>query len=175
MSQLAPIYSTAGSRGSILKARIISAAEVSFILAEAALKGYAVGSAEDHYNDAIQHSLTTWGKGSEFNSFIAVPGVAFNGTVEQVITQKWVASWTAATEAWMDFRRTGFPALQAGPAATQPVVAVRFRYGNDELNNNTTNANAAVSRLEVTPYSGAVGANSQWSKPWIIQGTGEPW
>lgn len=175
VSQLAPIYSTAGSRGSILKARIISAAEVSFILAEAALKGYAVGSAEDHYNDAIQHSLTTWGKGSEFNSFIAVPGVAFNGTVEQVITQKWVASWTAATEAWMDFRRTGFPALQAGPAATQPVVAVRFRYGNDELNNNTTNANAAVSRLEVTPYSGAVGANSQWSKPWIIQGTGEPW
>ena len=175
VSQLAPIYSTAGSRGSILKARIISAAEVSFILDEAALKGYAVGSAEDHYNDAIQHSLTTWGKGSEFNSFIAVPGVAFNGTVEQVITQKWVASWTAATEAWMDFRRTGFPALQAGPAATQPVVAVRFRYGNDELNNNTTNANAAVSRLEVTPYSGAVGANSQWSKPWIIQGTGEPW
>lgn len=175
VSQLAPIYSTAGSRGSILKARIISAAEVSFILAEAALKGYSVGSEEDHYNDAIQHSLTTWGKGSEFNSFIAGPGVAFDGTGEQVITQKWVASWTAATEAWMDFRRTGFPALQAGPAATQPVVAVRFRYGNDELNNNATNANAAVSRLEVTPYSGAVGANSQWSKPWIIQGTGEPW
>lgn len=175
VSQLAPIYSTAGSRGDILKARIISAAEVSFILAEAALKGYSVGSAEEHYNDAIQHSLTTWGKGDEFDSFIAEPGVAFNGTIEQVITQKWVASWTAATEAWMDFRRTGFPALQAGPAAAQPVVAVRFTYGNDELNNNTTNANAAVSRLEVTPYSGAVGANSQWSKPWIIQGTGEPW
>ncbi|MEX2232050.1 MAG: SusD/RagB family nutrient-binding outer membrane lipoprotein [Cyclobacteriaceae bacterium] len=175
VSQLAPIYSTAGSRGSILKARIISAAEVSFILSEAALLGYTVGSAEDHYNDAIQHSLTTWGKGSEFSTFIAEPGVTFDGTIEQVISQKWVASWTAATEAWMDYRRTGFPALQAGPAAAQPVVAVRFTYGNDELNNNTSNTNAAVTRLEITPYSGAVGANSQWSKPWVIQGTGEPW
>jgi hypothetical protein len=175
VSQLAPVYATGGSKGSILKARIISAAEVSFILAEAALNGYSVGSAEDHYNDAIQHSLTTWGKGDKFSTFIAEPGVAFDGTVEQVITQKWVASWTAATEAWMDYRRTGFPALQAGPAATQPVVAVRFTYGNDELNNNTSNANTAATRLEVTPYSGAVGANSQWSKPWVIQGTGEPW
>ena len=175
VSQLAPIYATAGSRGDILKARIISAAEVAFILAEAALNGYSVGSAADHYNDAIQHSLTTWGKEDEFSTFIAQPGVAFDGTIEQIITQKWVASWTAATEAWMDYRRTGFPALQAGPAAAQPVVAVRFTYGNDELNNNEANANAAVENLEVTPYSGAVGANSQWSKPWIIQGTGKPW
>lgn len=175
VSQLAPIYATAGSAGDILKARIISAAEVSFILAEAALKGYNVGSAEEHYNNAIQHSLETWGKGDAYSTFITEPGVAFEGTIEQVITQKWVASWTAATEAWMDYRRTGFPALQAGPAAAQPVVAVRFPYGNDELNNNTSNANVAINRLEVTPYSGAVGANSPWSKPWIIQGTGEPW
>ena len=175
VSQLAPIYSTAGARGDILKARIISAAEVSFILAEAAIKGYSVGSAAEHYNNAIQHSLTTWGKGDEFSTFIAEPGVAFDGTVEQVITQKWVASWTAATEAWMDYRRTGFPDLQAGPASTQPVVPVRFTYGNDELNNNLTNASTAASRLEVTPYSGAVGANSQWSKPWIIRDTGKPW
>lgn len=175
VSQLAPIYSTAGSPGDILKARIISAAEVSFILAEAALKGWAVGDAQEHYNNGIQHSLETWGKGDEYSTFITQPGVASDGTIEQVITQKWVASWTAATEAWMDFRRTGFPALQAGPAADQPVVAVRFQYGNDELNNNEANTNAAVDRLEVTPYSGAEGANSEWSKPWIIQGTGKPW
>ena len=175
VSQLAPIYATAGSAGDILQARIISAAEVSFILAEAALKGYTVGTAEEHYNNAIQHSLETWERGDEYSAFIAEPEVAFDGTIEQVITQKWVASWTAATEAWMDYRRAGLPDLQAGPAASQPVVAVRFPYGNDELNNNTSNANTAVSRLEITPYSGAVGGNSPWSKPWIIQGTGEPW
>src|SRR5690606_2247914 len=168
-------YATAGSAGDILKARLISAAEISFILAEAALKGYSVGSAETHYNDAIRNSLTTWGKAADYATFITEPGVAFEGTVEQVITQKWVASWTAATEAWMDFRRTGYPALQAGPAAAQPVLPVRFPYGNDELNNNTENVNAAAGRLETTSYSGSVGANSQWSKPWIIQGTGKPW
>ena len=175
VSQLAPIYATAGAPGDILKARLISAAEVSFILAEAALKGWAVGDAEEHYYNGIEHSLVTWGKEDEYSTFITQPEVVFNGTIEQVITQKWIASWTAATEAWMDFRRTGFPALQAGHAADQPVVAVRFQYGNDELNNNEANANAAVERLEVTPYSGAEGANSEWSKPWVIQGTGKPW
>lgn len=175
ISHLAPIYATGGSPGSILKARLISAAEVSFILAEAALGGYNVGDAKGHYNDGIRHSLTTWGKADEYDTFIAEPGVDFEGTVEQVITQKWVASWTAATEAWMDFRRTGYPALQAGPASPQPVVAVRFPYGSDELDHNTENVNAAAKKLEITPYSGAVGANSAWSKPWIIQDTGKPW
>ncbi len=175
VSQLAPIYATAGSPGDILKARLISAAEVSFIFAETALEGYNVGSAEDHYYDAIRHSLTTWGKLGDYDDFVAEADVVFDGTVEQVITQKWVASWTAATEAWMDFRRTGYPALQAGPASAQPVVAIRFPYGNDELNNNTANANSAIGRLEITSYSGAVGANSAWSKPWVLQGTGKPW
>jgi len=175
VSQLAPIYATAGSPGDILKARIISAAEVSFILAEAALKGWSVGNAEEHYNNAIMHSLTTWGKADEYDAFIAQPGVAYEGTLEQVITQKWVASWTAASEAWMDYRRTGFPNLQVGPASDQPVVAVRFPYGNDEYNNNTANTNAAIDDLEITSYSGAVGKDSPWSKMWLLQGTNKPW
>jgi len=29
--------------------------------------------------------------------------------------------------------------------------------------------------LETTPYSGNLGADSPWSKPWVIQGTGKPW
>ncbi len=175
VSQLAPIYSTAGAAGDILKARIISAAEVSFILAEAALYGWNVGDAATHYNNAIQYSLNTWGRGDEYSSFMAEPGVAFDGTLQQVITQKWVASWTAATEAWMDYRRTGFPALQVGPASDQPVVALRYPYGGDELNNNTSNANVAIDRLEITQYSGSVGADSPWSKMWVLQGTGKPW
>ena len=175
VSQLAPIYATAGSAGDILQARLISAAEVSFILAEAALKGWNVGNAEEHYTNAIRFSLDTWGKGGGFDDFIAQPGVAYEGTLEQLITQKWVASWTTATEAWMDYRRTGFPALQVGPASDQPVVAVRYPYGNDELDNNTSNANAAIDRLEVTQYSGSVGADSPWSKMWVLQGTGAPW
>jgi hypothetical protein len=175
VSQLAPIYATAGSSGDILKSRIISSAEVSFILAEAALKGWNVGSAEEHYNNGIMQSLETWGRADDYSSFIARPEVAFDGSMEQLMTQKWVASWTAATEAWMDYRRTGLPSLQVGPASDQPVVALRYPYGNDELNNNMSNANSAIGRLEVTQYSGAVGADSPWSKMWVLQGTAKPW
>lgn len=174
VSQLAPIYSTEGSAGDILKARIISAAEVSFILAEAALKGWNVGDAETHYNKGIEQSLETWGRSDEYADFISQPEISFNNTLEQVLTQKWVASWTAAAESFADYRRTGLPDLEAGPLSPQPQVALRFQYGNDEYNNNSANINAALDGLEVTSFSGNFGADSQWSKPWLYQGTNVP-
>src|SRR5690606_33378910 len=91
VSQLAPIYASAGTAGDILKARVISAAEVSFILAEAALKGWSVGSAADHYNNGVKNSLTTWGQAGQYEAFITRSDVAFNNTLERVMTQKWVA------------------------------------------------------------------------------------
>ena len=161
--------------GDLLTARLISAAESHFILAEAALKGWAVGAAKTNYENGIQASLDAWGVGDDFDDYIAQPGVAFNTTLAQVIEQKWIASWTSATEAWMDFRRTGLPALQAGPASPEPVLPVRFIYSDDETLRNEANADQAIDRLEETEYSDLRGADSQWSKPWIIQGTGKPW
>ena len=173
VSQYDDIYR--GLAGSLLMARLISAAETHFIFAEAALKGWAVGSAKTNYENGVKSSLDTWGVGGDFASYIAEPGVAFNGTLAQVIDQKWVASWTSATEAWMDFRRTGLPVLEVGPASAEPVLPVRFIYSDDETLRNETNADDAIDRLEETDYSSLRGANSQWSKPWIIQGTGKPW
>jgi hypothetical protein len=161
--------------GNLLKARLLSAAETHFILAEAALKGWAVGSAQTHYNTAISNSLSTWGVNGGFTAYIAKPGVAFNGTLEQLIEQKWIASWTSATEAWFDFRRTGFPALVAGPASPEPVLPVRFIYGDNETLFNEENSDEAISRLQATEHSNLRGLNSQWSKQWLIQGTGKPW
>ncbi|HEX8038163.1 MAG TPA: SusD/RagB family nutrient-binding outer membrane lipoprotein [Chryseosolibacter sp.] len=161
--------------GDLLKARLLSAAEVHFILAEAALKGWAAGDAQAHYEAGVQASLETWGVGGDFSSYIAEPGVAYNGTLDQIMEQKWIASWTAATEAWFDFRRTGLPALQAGPAAKRSVLPVRFYYPQNELMLNADNADAAVNDLEVTVYSQADAKNSAWSKQWLVQGTGKPW
>jgi len=173
VSQYDDIYR--GLSGSLLKARLISAAETHFILAEAALKGWSVGAAKTNYDNGVKTSLDAWGVGGTFATFVAGPGVAYNGTIEQVIEQKWVASWTSATEAWMDFRRTGLPELVAGPASPEPVLPVRFIYSDDETLRNEDNANEAIDRLEETDYSNLRGANSQWSKPWIIQGTSKPW
>ncbi|MCC5928351.1 MAG: SusD/RagB family nutrient-binding outer membrane lipoprotein [Cyclobacteriaceae bacterium] len=175
VSQLADIYRQ--PRGPLLSARLISAAESYFILAEAASKGWNVGNAEAHYYAGIQQSLNTWGVGNEFADYIAKPGVAFSAAtaLNQIMEQKWIASWTVP-EAWFDWRRTGLPSLQAGPASLEAYVAVRFPYGNNEINFNNENVLTAVSRLENTLDAEArVGPNNQWAKPWIIQGTGKPW
>ncbi|WP_266365807.1 SusD/RagB family nutrient-binding outer membrane lipoprotein [Tellurirhabdus rosea] len=173
VSQLSETYR--GSSGGLLRARLMSAAEVSFILAEAAQKGWAVGDAEMHYNSGVKNSLDTWGVGSRYATYIANPLVAYNKTLERIMEQKWIAGWTAATEAWFDYRRTGLPAFKAGPASAAVVLPVRFPYGDNELNFNTANTDAGLGNLEVTTYSGARGKNSQWSKPWIIRGTNKPW
>lgn len=161
--------------GNLLKARLASAAETHFILAEAALKGWSVGNAQTHYENGVRESLNTWGVGGSFGTYIAEADVAYDGSLEQVLEQKWIASWTSAMEAWFDYRRTGLPALQAGTAASEDVLPVRFIYSDDELFRNETNAIEAIGRLQTTPHSNLRGANSQWSKPWIIQGTGKPW
>ncbi|MEZ4904980.1 MAG: SusD/RagB family nutrient-binding outer membrane lipoprotein [Spirosomataceae bacterium] len=173
VSQLAEVYR--GSSGGLLKARLASSAEASFILAEAATKGWAVGTAQSHYNAGVKNSLETWGVGAQYDAYIVKSGVAFNNTLAQIMEQKWIAGWTAASEAWFDYRRTGLPALKAGQASSEPVLPVRFNYGDNEINFNRTNTDNAINKLETTKHSGLRGKNSQWSKPWIIQGTGKPW
>ncbi|WP_338875485.1 SusD/RagB family nutrient-binding outer membrane lipoprotein [Spirosoma sp. SC4-14] len=173
VSYLNEIYTQA--KGTLLKARLISAAEVHFILAEAALKGWAAGDAKTHYEAGVKASLTAWGLTSSYTAFIAQKGVAYAGTLEQIMGQKWIASWTAATEAWFDYRRTGLPALAPGPVAKRKALPLRFYYMRDELNLNKSNSGVAIEKLETTANSQSDGKNSAWSKGWLVQGTGKPW
>lgn len=173
VSFLAPMYKNA--TGALLRARLVSAAEVNFILAEAAQKGWSVGDAKTFYEAGVKASLTTWGVGSSATSYLGTKGVSYDGTLKQIMEQKWIASWTAATEAWFDYRRTGFPALTAGPAAKRQALPVRFYYMQDEIRINAINATSAMDKLEVSNFSQADGKNSAWSKPWLMQGTGKPW
>lgn len=164
------------AKGPLLLARFISAAEVNFILAEAAQRGWTVGgSAEDYYNAAIGASFDAWGLSAMAGPYISSPNVQYDGSLKQLMEQKWIASWTAAGEAWFDYRRTGYPELTTGPHAKRSVLPVRFYYMLDELNLNKANADAALSRLQTTTYTEADGPNSAWSKPWVLQGTDKPW
>ncbi|MFV0266446.1 MAG: SusD/RagB family nutrient-binding outer membrane lipoprotein [Draconibacterium sp.] len=175
VSMLRPMFMDGTpSPGDLLQARLVSAAEMHFTLAELALKGWSVGNAETHYNMGVKSSLETWGVADEYNSFINE--VQFNGTVEQVLTQKWVASFCNSTEVWNDYRRTGLPEFTLSDVvARAPYPALRFSYGNDELNNNTANVNEAIGGLETTEYSGAIGKNSVYSKNWLYQSTNKPY
>ncbi len=171
-SQLNSMYKQ--STGSLLLMRIMSAAEVHLILAEAALYGWAPGSPEGHYAEGIKQSFNAWGVGSSFDNYIE--GAPFSG-LESIIQQKWIASWSAAAESWFDYRRTGLPDLQTGESAKRVKLPLRFYYSvGDEISRNTENANAAIERLEATQYQGNDQTkNSAWSKTWLLQGTGKPY
>ncbi|HET8736602.1 MAG TPA: SusD/RagB family nutrient-binding outer membrane lipoprotein [Pricia sp.] len=164
--------------GPNLKARILSYAEVSFLKAEAALMGWG-SDAEENYIAGIQGSFDAWGIGDLAADYLDNEGVVFDGTLQQVMQQKWIANFSAASESFMDWRRTGLPELRPGPFAVADVIPVRFVYPENARNFNSQNYNAALESLETTPYSDAVPGyvenDTPWSKPWILQGVTEPW
>jgi hypothetical protein len=170
-SQLNDIYKD--TNGDLLLMRIISAAEVHFILAEAALMGWGSGTAQGHYEAGVQQSLNAWDVGDSFGTYIA--GAPYSD-LESIIEQKWIASWSAAAESWFDYRRTGFPDLQTGESAQRAMLPLRFYYHFDnEISLNPDNSAAAIDKLEPTSFNGNDSKNSAWSKMWLLQGTGFPY
>ena len=171
-SQLNDIYKAAA--GPLLLMRVMSAAEVHFILSEAALNGWGPGSPEGHYAAGIQQSMNAWGIGDAAGDYIA--GAPYSG-LESIIGQKWIASWSAAAESWFDYRRTGLPNLQTGESAQREALPLRFYYHfGDETSLNTENSAAAIEKLQPTEFKGSDPTNnSAWSKSWLLQGTGLPY
>ncbi|TAN21705.1 MAG: SusD/RagB family nutrient-binding outer membrane lipoprotein [Chitinophagaceae bacterium] len=120
---------------------IMTAAEVYFLRAEGALRGWNMGGApEDLYNKGIETSFGQWGVGSAAGAYISddtsmpanyvdpsVPANSINRmttipiawmnnatqeqNLEQIITQEWVADFPDGPLAWDLYRRTGYPKL----------------------------------------------------------------
>ncbi len=141
---------------------------------KAALKGWTSESAQSHYEAGEQASLKAWGKSGDYADCILNDGISYEGTLEQIMEQKWIASWTAAAEAWFDYRRTGLPALQPGIVVKRDALPLRFYYSVDEMDYNLENTQTAINLLETTAFSAEDGENSAWSKMWVLQGTGLP-
>jgi hypothetical protein len=95
--------------------------QTSLLLAEAAQRGWVSGSAQTFYENAIRADMevyalypgTTPISETEITSYLAEPGVAFNATnaLELINTQYWIVNLRNGTEAFANFRRSGFPAL----------------------------------------------------------------
>ncbi|HEY4336820.1 MAG TPA: SusD/RagB family nutrient-binding outer membrane lipoprotein, partial [Puia sp.] len=72
--------------------------------------------------------------------------------LQQINTQYWIASFLNGTEAWSNFRRSGYPSLTPNPyAGADPSVkgafVHRLQYPLREASANTANYNAAVSDI----------------------------
>ena len=172
-SALADMYKEAS--GDMLKARLISYAEICFILAEAAQKGWNVGDQKEWYEKGIEASFNTWGLSEEYSTYITNEGVAFDGSLEQIIEQKWIANWTVAHESWCDWRRTGLPNFTIGPRGLRDAMPIRFQYGSNEISRNYENYSSAIENLQETDYTATDGKDSSWSKFWLLKGTNNPY
>jgi hypothetical protein len=174
VSRMNEVFNQKDDGGDLLKSRLLSYAEVSFLKAEAALRGWG-SDAEGNYLEGIRASLEVWGLGDDYDSYITNEGVMFEGTLEQIIEQKWIANMFNGDEAYMDWRRTGLPDLSAGPFAREDVMPLRFTYPDDEINNNSVNNAAAAANLEGTIYSTTDPNDSPYERPWIVQDLTKPW
>ncbi|MBL7137954.1 MAG: SusD/RagB family nutrient-binding outer membrane lipoprotein [Bacteroidales bacterium] len=127
-------------------------AEVEFLLAEGAERGFSVGgSAEEHYNHAITASIEFWGgTADEIAAYLADPKVAYStatGTWQQKIgMQKWIALYNRGFEGWTSYRMLDFPVLLPPPDAVS-VLPLRLTYPIAEQTLNGANRAAAAAAI----------------------------
>lgn len=87
---------------------IITCAEVEFIKAELAIRGIIVSDAAQHYHQGVEAAIERWGLSVPEDYFVSSPAT-FNGTVEQVLFQKYINFLFTDYQAWFEKRRTGYP------------------------------------------------------------------
>jgi hypothetical protein len=117
-----------------VQAAIIQTAEVHFIFTEAAQRGLIFADAETLYNEGVRLSFEYWEVEQDVTAYLAQTEVAYNGELETILTQKWLASFLEGYEGWYDFRRTGLPSvIVPGPDnVNNDAVPVRFLYPDSE-------------------------------------------
>lgn len=126
-------------------------AEVRFLLAEAAERGFNVGgTAAEHYEAAIRASLEQWGVSAGADAYLAQPSVAYATAAgdwkTKIGTQKWIALYNRGFDAWTEVRRLDAPALPL-PADAVSGFPNRYTYPVQEQNLNTANYTAAASAM----------------------------
>ncbi len=117
---------------------LVSYTELMFAKAEALLQsGGSQTDVKAAYLEGIRSSFAKMGLSDDYAAYIAQAEVNPAGdlTLENIITQKWLALYTDP-EAYSDWRRTGFPALTPNNGVAIPT---RFLYPQTEnqLNTNT--------------------------------------
>jgi len=135
-----PTFVSGANKG-LIKARLITYAEQEFILAEAAVKGFIGGTAQTYYNNGVTGAFAEIGiTDATGPNYLGHTGVVFDNSttaasLQQIITQKWLVNINNGFEGWIEFRRTGYLALQAGGSINlnNGAIPTRFLYPTDEV------------------------------------------
>lgn len=146
---------------------VMTSAEVKFLMAEATVKGWKVGSvsAEALYKQGVRAAMDfltdNYGcmatTDAEFDAFIQDKG-AFGHTdnqkLEAINTQAWILHFTNPAECWANVRRSGYPKLKSpaeygfGQYLTGGTeIPVRLCYPVLESSYNKENYHEAIERM----------------------------
>ncbi len=133
---------------------VMNAAEVYFLRAEAALAGMSSENAALMYRNGITSSLIQYGVSASattdyLNSSAGTLAGTTEGSLEDIIVQKWLAMYHQSIEAWAEFRRTGYPKIWTGSdlGSTNGNIPRRLTYPQSEYSRNQANVKEAASRF----------------------------
>ncbi len=132
----------------MLDANYMTAWETNFLLAEAAERGLISAPAQSLYETGVQQAYEYWNTELpvDYLTTTAAYGANGNNPIEQIITQKWIASVINGYEGWIEWRRTGFPVLKNVSASlNNDLIPVRMPYPAEEVALNADNYNTAAS------------------------------
>ena len=126
---------------------LMTYAEVLFLQAEAAERGWITGDAAALYRAAITAHMQMLGVAAgDIAAYLANPRVAYAG-LPSIGLQKWIALYGNGPEAYAEWRRTGYPDLRAGPdALNEGRIPVRLTYPTIEQSLNNAALQEAISR-----------------------------
>ena len=150
----------------------MSFAELKFILAEAAFKGYIPGGndvAGTYYTEGIYASYAQFGDALvaavDANGFLPMEGATSDSLaadyiasdiygwdpdngMELIATQRWAATFDQGLQSWFEWRRTGYPELTpAAEGMNDGKIPVRVPYPTDEAARNPTELAKGVTLL----------------------------
>lgn len=134
---------------------VLNAAEVYFLRSEAARTGLSVEDAQAMYSAGIQASLEQYGVDAGVTAmYLASAAGTLSGPTEEddlenIIVQKYLAMYNQGTEAWAEYRRTGYPKIWTGNdlGSTNGAIPRRLTYPTSEYSLNNANVTEAASRL----------------------------
>lgn len=146
VSMIGDFYTSADSPGMLM-----TYAELLFLQAEAAQRGWIGASAADLYEDGIRAAMEFNGIAeADIAAYLAQPEITYKGGqegLEQIWLQKWIALFGNGVEAYAEWRRTGYPVLTPGPdAVNDGLIPVRLFYPASEESLNAAALEEAMAR-----------------------------
>ena len=136
-----------------LLGNIMNYAELQFILAEAAVRGFVDGSAQTYYENGVKAAITMWGYTVPADYLTAttakwVPSDNDYQKTEKIMLQKYYTLLFTDFQQWFEYRRTGFPILPKGEGLQNGgLMPSRLKYPVNVQSLNGANYKEAVANM----------------------------